>query len=117
LGSKGFGLFMHACVGLEGIVDTQCGFKFFRGDVARELFRRQQIDGYMFDIEILYLARRLGYRIAEMPVRWRDDGDSRLQLLAGNIRNVGDVLSLRWRHRSSVLQSPERAMGREMSTP
>ena len=100
LGSRGFGLFMHACVGLDNIVDTQCGFKFFRGDVARELFRLQQIDGYMFDVEILYLAQQLGYRIAEVPVRWRDDGDSRLQLVAGNIRNVRDILSLRWRHRA-----------------
>jgi dolichyl-phosphate beta-glucosyltransferase len=102
LGSRGFGLLMHACVGLNGIVDTQCGFKFFRGDVARELFRLQQIDGYMFDVEILYLARQLGYPIAEVPVRWRDDGDSRLQLVTGNIRNLRDVASIRWRHRGVV---------------
>jgi dolichyl-phosphate beta-glucosyltransferase len=99
LGSKGFALFMHAAVGLRDIVDTQCGFKFFRGEVAKELFRRQQIDGYMYDVEILFLAEQLGYRIAETPVRWRDDGDSRLQLVAGNIRNVRDILSVRWRHR------------------
>ncbi len=75
LGSRGFGLFMHACVGLNDIPDTQCGFKFFRGDVARDLFRLQQIDGYMFDVEILYLARQLGYRIAAgagaLARRWR----------------------------------------------
>jgi dolichyl-phosphate beta-glucosyltransferase len=100
IGSRGFGLFMHTCVGLTGITDTQCGFKFFRGEAARELFRLQQIDGYMFDVEILYLARQLGYRIAQVPVRWRDDGDSRLQLVAGNVRNVRDILSIRWRHRA-----------------
>jgi glycosyltransferase involved in cell wall biosynthesis len=99
LGSRGFGLFMHACVGLDQIVDTQCGFKFFRGHVARDLFRLQQIDGYMFDVEILYLAQQLGYRVSEVPVRWRDDGDSRLQLLSGNLRNFCDVVSIRWRHR------------------
>ena len=102
IGSRGFALFMHAAVGLNGIVDTQCGFKFFRGDVARDLFARQQIDGYMFDVEILYLAKRLGYRIEQVPVRWRDDGDSRLDLIAGNVRNVRDVLSIRWMHRRAA---------------
>lgn len=99
VGSRGFALFMHVAVGLHGVVDTQCGFKFFRGDVARDLFSVQQIDGYMYDVEILYLARRRGYRLAQVPVRWRDDGDSRLQLVSGNIRNVRDVLSVRWTHR------------------
>jgi len=102
LGSCGFGIFMHACVGLDDIIDTQCGFKFFRGNVARELFAAQQIDGYMFDIEILYLARQRGYPIAQVPVRWRDDGDSRLQLVSGNIRNVRDLLSIRRRHGSAA---------------
>lgn len=102
LGSRGFALFMRATVGLTGIGDTQCGFKFFQGDVARDLFRRQQIEGYMFDVEILFLARQSGYRIEQIPVRWRDDGDSRLNLVAGNLRNVRDVLGIRWRHRQGV---------------
>ncbi len=100
LGSKGFGLFMHTCVGLRDIIDTQCGFKFFQGDVARDLFQHQQIDGYMFDVEILLLARSRGYNIVQVPVRWRDDGDSRLEFVAGNLRNVRDILSIRWRHRT-----------------
>jgi len=93
-GSKGFGVFMHAVVGMYDIVDTQCGFKFFRAEIARNLFALQKIDGYMYDVEILYLARRLGYRILQLPVRWRDDGDSRLNLVAGNIRNLWDVLKI-----------------------
>jgi dolichyl-phosphate beta-glucosyltransferase len=100
LGSKGFGIFMHTCVGLHDIIDTQCGFKFFQGAVARDLFQQQQIDGYMFDVEILFIARLRGYSITQVPVRWRDDGDSRLQLVVGNLRNVRDILSIRWRHRS-----------------
>lgn len=95
IGSRAFGVFMHLTVGLRGIRDTQCGFKFFRGEVARDLFARQQIDGYMFDVEILYLAARNGYRVKEVGVRWRDDGDSRLCLLAGNWRNFLDVLRIR----------------------
>lgn len=95
LGGKGFGLFMHAVVGLRGITDTQCGFKFFTRAAAREIFSRQQIDGYMFDVEILVLARRLGYTIQQIPIRWRDDGDSRLALVSGNLRNVVDIFRIR----------------------
>jgi dolichyl-phosphate beta-glucosyltransferase len=95
IGSKGFHYFMQAVVGLPGVHDTQCGFKFFQGEVARELFRLQKIDRYMFDVEILALAYRLGYRIKEVPIRWRDDGDTRLDLLSGNIRNVRDILAIR----------------------
>jgi dolichyl-phosphate beta-glucosyltransferase len=95
LGSKGFTLLMHALVGLGHIRDTQCGFKFFRAAVARDLFGRQRIDGYMFDVEVLHLATRAGYRIKEVGVRWRDDGDTRLRLLAGNWQNFLDLLRIR----------------------
>ena len=95
VGSRGFRLLMHLIIGLWDIHDTQCGFKFFRGDVARDLFGRQRIDGYMFDVEVLHLARRSGYRIKEVGVRWRDDGDSRLQLVSGNWRNLMDILRIR----------------------
>jgi dolichyl-phosphate beta-glucosyltransferase len=95
IGSWGFGIFMHAAVGLRHIPDTQCGFKFFQRRVAKDLFLRQKIDGYMFDVEILALAARLGYDIRQVPIRWRDDADSRLQLVAGNIRNVIDIFRIR----------------------
>jgi dolichyl-phosphate beta-glucosyltransferase len=95
-GSRGFALFMHTVVGLGSIPDTQCGFKFFRADVARTLFAHQRIDGYMFDVEILYLAERLRYQIAQIPVRWRDDGDSRLDLMAGNLKNAVDIFRIRF---------------------
>src|SRR5262249_13267300 len=88
LGSRAFAVIMHSLVGLKQIRDTQCGFKFFLRPVAIELFSRQRIDGYMFDVEILYLAERWGYRIKEVGVRWRDDGDTRLRLIAGNWRNM-----------------------------
>jgi dolichyl-phosphate beta-glucosyltransferase len=96
MGSHVFGLGMHLAVGLWDIVDTQCGFKFFAGGVARDLFGRQRVDGYMFDVEILYLARRSGYRIKPVGVRWRDDGDSRLDLVAGNWRNALDLFRIRF---------------------
>lgn len=96
LGSKGFSVFMHAVVGLPGIVDTQCGFKFFQQRAAKGLFSRQRIDGYMFDVEILHLAQRAGYRIAQVPIRWRDDADSRYAVLGGSIRNFVDIFRIRF---------------------
>ena len=96
LGSRGFRVFMRTCVGLHGITDSQCGFKFFRRQAALALFRCQKIDGYMFDVEILALAELFGYKVKEVPIRWRDDGDSRLQLLSGNLRNVIDIFRIRW---------------------
>jgi dolichyl-phosphate beta-glucosyltransferase len=96
LGSLGFALLMRALLDVGGVRDTQCGFKFFKGDLARELFARQRIDGYMFDAEVLHLAARGGHRIKEVGVRWRDDGDSRLDLVAGNWSNLRDVLRIRF---------------------
>ena len=97
MGSLGFAAFMHLVVGLRDISDTQCGFKFFQGAVARDLFARQVIDGYMFDVEILYLARRAGYTIVQVPVHWRDDGDSRLAVWSGNFRSALDIFRIRLR--------------------
>jgi dolichyl-phosphate beta-glucosyltransferase len=96
IGSKGFSVLVRTLLDLHGIRDTQCGFKFFQRHVARDIFNRQKIDGYMFDIEILYLAILLGYKIKQVPVRWKDDADSRLELVKGNIRNVMDVVRIRF---------------------
>ena len=96
VGSRGFAVFMQTVVGLRGVTDSQCGFKFFRRDIALQLFQCQKIDGYMFDVEILALALLFGYRVKEVPIRWRDDGDSRLQLLSGNLRNAIDIFRIRF---------------------
>jgi dolichyl-phosphate beta-glucosyltransferase len=115
IGSKVFAAGMHTVVGLSGIADTQCGFKFFRRRAALDLFGQQRIDGYMFDVEILHLATQAGYRIVEVPVRWRDDGDSRLQLVSGNVRNFLDLLRIRFgRYRAPALAEGEVA-GRALS--
>jgi dolichyl-phosphate beta-glucosyltransferase len=99
VGSLGFHWFMQTVVGLPGIQDSQCGFKFFQHAVAKELFRRQKIDGYMFDVEILAIAQRLRYRIEQLPIHWRDDADSRLNLVSGNLRNVRDIFQIGLEHR------------------
>ena len=95
LGSRGFGHVMQAIVGVPGIGDTQCGFKFFQRDAAVHLFRLQQIDGYMFDVELLALAIRLGYPIKEVPIRWRDDADSRYSIVTGTLRNLMELVKIR----------------------
>jgi dolichyl-phosphate beta-glucosyltransferase len=99
IGSKGFALIMRPLIGLHGIADTQCGFKFFRAEVAHSLFSRQRIDGYMFDVEILSLALRSGYRIKEVGIKWQDDGDTRLQLVSGNWKNLKDLFRIRFGQR------------------
>lgn len=84
---------------VPGIWDTQCGFKLFRGDVARDLYGEARIDGYACDIEILYLARRRGLAIAEIPVLWFNSPDSRVSILRDSLPTLWDLLRLRWLHR------------------
>ena len=96
IGSKGFYLFLKVVIGLDGIRDTQCGFKMFSRQAAKCIFGLQKVDGYMFDVEILLLAKRLGLKMIEVPIRWHDDADSRLDLIGGNLRNVKDVIGIRF---------------------
>jgi len=80
--------------------DTQCGFKAFRRDRARILFEQQRIIGFGFDPEILYLARRHGLRIAEIPVRWAHDPGSKVKFVKDGLHMVGELWTIRrnaWR--------------------
>ena len=86
---------LRMILGMKRFRDTQCGFKFFRREVARDLFRRQRIEGYMFDVEILWLCERLGYRVREVPVRWENEPDSRFRLVSGMLRNLRELLKIR----------------------
>lgn len=72
--------------------DTQCGFKAFRRGAAREIFSRQSLDGFAFDVEVLLLARALGYRIADLPVRWINSSESKVRILRDSARMLGDIL-------------------------
>ena len=97
IGGRGFYFLMQALVGLPGIADTQCGFKFFRHELAKAVFAIQEIDGYMYDAEIIALALRMGAVLEQVPIRWHDDADSRLDLVAGNIQNLKDLFRIRRR--------------------
>ncbi|MGH7331532.1 MAG: dolichyl-phosphate beta-glucosyltransferase [Candidatus Rokuibacteriota bacterium] len=78
------------------VADVTCGFKGFRGAVAADLYARQRIKTWSFDAEILYLARRRGYRVVEVPVRWRNDASSRVRLSRDVLRSFGEVAMIRW---------------------
>ncbi len=84
---------------VPGIRDTQCGFKLFRGDVARRLFGQARIDRFAYDMEILFLARREGLPIAEVPVLWFNSADSRVSIVRDSLGTLRDLLRIRWIHR------------------
>ena len=77
------------------IVDTQCGFKAFRGDVAKNIFSLAQIDGFGFDTEILFLAQKFGYRVREIPVTWQHRDDSRVSPLIAPFQMISELLQVR----------------------
>lgn len=116
IGSKAFAVVMHSIVGLWHVRDTQCGFKFFTRDTAREIFRRSRVAGYMCDVEILWIAERLGYRIKEVGIRWKDDGDTRLALVSGNIQNARELVRIR-RFPYDFRVVPETSPAREEVVP
>jgi dolichyl-phosphate beta-glucosyltransferase len=99
VGGRAFGLARRRLL-LSDIEDTQCGFKAFRGDAARAIFSRQRLDGWAFDAELLYLAKRLGLSVRQVPVAWQHVEGSRFTLGPGSaLREVRDLLRIRWLHR------------------
>jgi glycosyltransferase involved in cell wall biosynthesis len=85
---------------VPGIEDSQCGFKAFRADAARAIFRRQRIDGFGFDVEVLYLARRLGFGLRVVPLYWEHKENSRVAPVRDTLGMLSDVLRVRlndWR--------------------
>jgi dolichyl-phosphate beta-glucosyltransferase len=77
--------------------DTQCGFKAFRRPVAQTVFQLQRIDGWGFDPELLFIARKRGYSIREVPVTWGHDNRSRISYLKDGLRMLEDIAIIRWR--------------------
>ena len=77
------------------LTDTQCGFKLFKGDVARELFVKATIDGFLIDIDIILLADRQGYKITEFPVDWTCDRDSRLRVNSTFVATVKELIKIK----------------------
>jgi dolichyl-phosphate beta-glucosyltransferase len=99
---------------IPGFQDTQCGFKLFRRQTALSVFARQRITGWTFDVEALYLALRDGARVAEVPIHWYFNPDSRVEPLRDTWHMFWDVLRIRfydWKglydHRPAATAHPE----------
>ncbi len=89
---------MVQLLAVPGIHDTQCGFKLFRQEAAREVFSRCEENGFSFDIEVLHVALRLGYRVAEVPVHWMHREGSKVRLLRDAVRMFLALLRISRRH-------------------
>ncbi|MBI2658451.1 glycosyltransferase family 2 protein [Candidatus Woesearchaeota archaeon] len=83
---------------LRGIRDTQCGFKLFKRKAAMDIFRKQKIKGFCFDVETLYLAKSAGYKIKEVPVVWNNSAHSKLSPVKDSIRMFIDLIKIRLMH-------------------
>ncbi len=103
LASRIFDGIKHQMVGLRGLRDTQCGFKAFRGDLARPLFDLCRIERFMFDVEILYLAEQAGLKIVEFPVAWADMPGSKVRFIEGVINMFRDLWRIRRLHPGKIV--------------
>ncbi|MHC5082953.1 MAG: glycosyltransferase [Planctomycetota bacterium] len=103
--SKMFHWFLiHDIKRLGNLTDTQCGFKVYQGPIARDLYAKSEIDGFMFDIEIILLALSAGHTICEFPVDWTCDPDSRLKPVRELMRVFSDLIQLKKRFGPSLKQ-------------
>lgn len=88
---------------VKGIKDTQCGFKLFKRDVAKDVFSRCKLDGFSFDFEALMVARDLGYKISEVPIRWSHQEGSKVVLWRDAPKAFYDLFKLRLMGKSKRL--------------
>jgi len=86
-----------ARLGLRGVADSQCGFKAFTARAAEDLFARLRTRGFGFDVELLLLAQRLGYRVTEVPVNWADQRGSKVGVLKDGPRMLAQIVAARAR--------------------
>jgi dolichyl-phosphate beta-glucosyltransferase len=84
---------------LPGIYDTQCGFKLFKKDIAHNLFSASTIDGYAFDVDILYLARQRKYRLEEIGINWHNATGSKVNIWIDSFKMLAEVLKISWKDR------------------
>ncbi|MCR4396539.1 MAG: glycosyltransferase family 2 protein [Candidatus Saccharicenans sp.] len=102
---KFFNLLVRLLV-LKGFKDTQCGFKLFRKEAAREIFLRLETEGFAFDVEVLLLAQKLGYKICQVPVVWVNHPESRVRLVRGSLEMLGELLRIRRKKKGDIFIRP-----------
>jgi len=93
LGGRGINFIIQLLI-LPGLNDTQCGFKCFRADIAKDIFQKQTLHGWSFDIELLHIARRRGYRVQEIPIHWYHFADSKVSALRDAARMIQDIFRI-----------------------
>ncbi|HEY7000564.1 MAG TPA: dolichyl-phosphate beta-glucosyltransferase [Candidatus Udaeobacter sp.] len=93
---RAFNLLVRLATGLP-FWDTQCGFKAFRLDVCRPILEAARLDGFAFDVELLYLAEHAGLRIREIPVRWNHAEGSKVRFFQDSLRMLREVIAIRVR--------------------
>ena len=91
---QGFNALLRLLVGIE-LADTQCGFKAFRRQAREAIFSRQKLDGFAFDVEVLLLAARLGFKVEDMPVHWIDSRGSKVRIVRDSLRMLFDAMRVR----------------------
>jgi len=92
---------------VRGFEDTQCGFKMFSREAAEDLFDVQQMIGIGFDVELLFIARKRGYRIREVPITWYFDPDSRIRLVQDSLHILLEILEIRYNWRKGAYAKKE----------
>jgi glycosyltransferase involved in cell wall biosynthesis len=100
-GGRGINFIIQTLI-LPGLNDTQCGFKCFQAEVAEDVFRRQTLLGWSFDIELLYIARRHGYHILEIPIHWHHFSDSKVNALRDALQMIRDIFRIHANARRGV---------------
>lgn len=97
-----FNLIVRILLSLPNIHDTQCGFKSFSAEAAEKLFSVQKIDGWAFDAEVLFLAKKYGYDIVEVPVQWYYDGNSKINVIQDSLKMFRELLQIRKNYRDGL---------------
>lgn len=105
MAGRAFGL-LNRMILQHGIVDSQCGFKAFTRHAVERILPHQKLTGWAFDAELMLIARRLGLTIAQIPVRWINDPDTKVKMLVDGPRMVADLFRIRWLHRGLRAQTP-----------
>jgi len=92
---KTFNFLVRFFTGLK-IKDTQCGFKLFKGEATKEIFQKQKTRGFSFDVEVLYLAKRMRYSIKEVPITWINSPQSKVSAVKDSIKMLLDIIRIRF---------------------
>jgi dolichyl-phosphate beta-glucosyltransferase len=104
IGGRGINFIIQTLI-LPGLNDTQCGFKCFRADVANDIFNLQMLNGWSFDIELLYIARRRKYRIHEVPIHWYHHPETKVSALRDAVQMITDIFRIHANARRGIYKN------------